>query len=253
MAFASDDPQTGRAPAGERCVICPRFDSLGADGAPVRLGIMGGTFDPIHIGHLAVAEQAREAFGLSAVVFIPAGVPVFKLDRRVAPAQDRLEMCRRAVEGNPLFDVSDIEVRRAGNTYTVDTLRQMRAHYPGNVEFRFIIGADALAGIGKWRESAEVARLAGIIAVTRPGFALDERVRAEAEAGGFRVGYLQATALSVSSSQLREMLEQGRSIRYLTPDSVCDCIRERGLYGFGAAGAKSGPQAPLCGERSIHG
>lgn len=253
MAGVSDGSQVPRASALERCAICPRFDDLGADGAPARLGIMGGTFDPIHIGHLAVAEQAREAFGLAAVVFIPAGVPVFKLNRRVAPAEDRLEMCRRAVEDNPRFDVSGIEVRRAGNTYTVDTLRQMRAHYSGNVEFHFIIGADALASIGKWRESAEVARLASIIAVTRPGFALDDQVRAEAEAGGFRVGYLQATALSVSSSQLREMLEQGRSIRYLTPDSVCGYIRERGLYGFGAAGAQGFPQAPFDGERGIHG
>lgn len=221
-------------------VICPRFDRLGQDGIPVRLGIMGGTFDPIHIGHLAVAEQAREAFGLAGVVFIPAGVPVFKLNRRVAPAKDRLEMCRRAVAGNPCFDVSGIEVRRAGNTYTVDTLRQMRAHYPVNVELCFIIGADALAGITKWREGGEVARLARIIAVTRPGFALNEGVRAQVEGAGFRVEYLQATALSVSSSQLREMLEQGRSIRYLTPDSVFDCIRERGLYGFGGVETSGG-------------
>lgn len=242
MAASSGDPTT-RAIDGPHFVVCPRFDRLGEDGASVRLGIMGGTFDPIHIGHLAVAEQAREAFDLAGVAFVPAGVPVFKLDRHVAPAEDRLEMCRRAVQDNPCFDVSDIEVRRAGITYTVDTLREMRAHYPGNVELCFIIGADALASLPKWRESAEVARLASIIAVTRPGFALDERVCAQMEAARFRVEYLEVTALSVSSSRLRDMLEQGMSIRYLTPDGVFDYIRERGLYGFGGAETARGASA----------
>ena len=105
--------------------VSARFDDLGADGAPRRLGIMGGTFDPIHIGHLAIAEQAREAMRLDAVIFIPTFIPVFKRDRAVTPAADRLEMCRLAIESNPFFDVSDIEIRRGGDTYTVDTLRQL--------------------------------------------------------------------------------------------------------------------------------
>ena len=111
-------------------VISERFDDLGRDGAPARLGIMGGTFDPIHIGHLACAEQAREAFGLDGVLFVPAGNPVFKKDRAVTPAGMRLAMCRLAVASNPAFDVSAVEVERGGDTYTVDTLRQLRAHYP---------------------------------------------------------------------------------------------------------------------------
>ena len=119
-------------------VISERFDDLGRDGAPARLGIMGGTFDPIHIGHLACAEQAREAFGLDGVLFVPAGNPVFKKDRAVTPAGMRLAMCRLAVASNPAFDVSAVEVERGGDTYTVDTLRQLRAHYPGNVELFFI-------------------------------------------------------------------------------------------------------------------
>ena len=145
-------------------VVCERFDDLGADGRPVRLGIMGGTFDPIHIGHLACAEQAREAFSLDAVVFIPAGKPAFKLKRDVTPAEQRFEMCRLAVQGNPAFDVSRIEIDRPGVTYTADTLRQLREHYPGNVALFFITGADAVCSILKWRESAAIASMAELIA-----------------------------------------------------------------------------------------
>lgn len=211
--------------------ICERFDDLGADGRPARLGIMGGTFDPIHIGHLACAEQAREAFGLDAVVFIPAGNPVFKKDRAVTPAADRLEMCRLATRSNPAFDVSAIEIERGGDTYTVDTLRQLRAHYPDNVELRFITGADAVASIVAWRESAAIADLARLIAVTRPGYALSDERRALIEGrGNFAVDYLEITSLAVSSSDLRRRVAAGASIRYLTMQRVFDYIREKRLY-----------------------
>ena len=211
--------------------ICERFDDLGADGRPARLGIMGGTFDPIHIGHLACAEQAREAFELAAVVFIPAGNPVFKKDRAVTPAADRLEMCRLATRSNPAFDVSAIEIERGGDTYTVDTLRQLRAHYPDNVELRFITGADAVASIVAWRESAAIADLARLIAVTRPGYALADERRALIEGrGNFAVDYLEITSLAVSSSDLRRRVAAGASIRYLTMQRVFDYIREKRLY-----------------------
>lgn len=212
-------------------VVCERFDDLGQDGAPARLGIMGGTFDPIHIGHLACAEQAREAFELAAVVFIPAGNPVFKKDRAVTPAADRLEMCRLATRSNPAFDVSAIEIERGGDTYTVDTLRQLRAHYPDNVELRFITGADAVASIVAWRESAAIADLARLIAVTRPGYALSDERRALIEGrGNFAVDYLEITSLAVSSSDLRRRVAAGASIRYLTMQRVFDYIREKRLY-----------------------
>ena len=211
--------------------ICERFDDLGADGRPAPLGIMGGTFDPIHIGHLACAEHAREAFELAAVVFIPAGNPVFKKDRAVTPAADRLEMCRLATRSNPAFDVSAIEIERGGDTYTVDTLRQLRAHYPDNVELRFITGADAVASIVAWRESAAIADLARLIAVTRPGYALSDERRALIEGrGNFAVDYLEITSLAVSSSDLRRRVAAGASIRYLTMQRVFDYIREKRLY-----------------------
>lgn len=211
--------------------ICERFDDLGFDGAPRRLGIMGGTFDPVHIGHLACAEQAREAYGLDAVVFVPAGVPVFKKGRSITSAQDRLAMCRLSVASNPTFDVSALEIERAGDTYTVDTLRELRAHYPDNVELSFITGADAVVHIVKWRESAAIADLARLIAVTRPGYALsDERKREIEEQGSFEVAYLEVTALAISSSDLRNRVEQGHSIRYLTEQSVFDYVNDHGLY-----------------------
>lgn len=221
--------------ASSKPVVCERFDNLGADGAPARLGIMGGTFDPVHIGHLACAEQAREAFDLDAVVFIPAGMPAFKLKRHVTCAEQRFEMCRLATASNPAFDVSRVEIDRPGVTYTADTLRQLRAHYPQNVSLFFITGADAVCSILKWRESAAIADLADLIAVTRPGYVLTEEQRQTIEqAGNFRIHLLEATGLAVSSSDLRARVAAGKSIRYLTMQRVLDYIHEHRLYESGA-------------------
>lgn len=206
---------------------------------------MGGTFDPIHIGHLACAEQAREAFGLDAVVFVPAGVPSFKRDRDIAPSADRLAMCRLAVRSNPCFDVSEMEVGREGVTYSIDTVRILRDHYPENVELFFITGADAVLSIARWHESVELASLVRFIAVTRPGYAVDDAFKdGLAKLGPYRVDYLEATPLSVSSSALRDRVAQGLSLRYLTTPEVCAYIEREGLYR--QAGAATG-------ERISHG
>ncbi len=216
--------------------ICRRFDNLGLqdgvpDGRRWRLGIMGGTFDPIHVGHLACAEQVRVAFDLDAVIFIPTGRPAFKQDRDVTPAEDRLRMCELACLENLHFDVSSLEIRRHGITYTVDTLRELREHYPPNVDLYFITGADAMHSIVQWRESAAVAQLAHLVAVTRPGYPLTEEKKREiAERTEFDVSYFEMTALSISSSMLREWVEQGRSIRYLVPNRVHSYIETAGLY-----------------------
>lgn len=214
-------------------VVSERFDSLGLEDPhrTYRLGIMGGTFDPIHIGHLACADQARETFNLDAVVFVPAGNPVFKKDKQVTPAAERMAMCRLAVESNPAFDASAIEIDRGGDTYTVDTLRQVRAHYPDNVELYFITGADAVFSIVKWRESSEIARLANLIAVTRPGYAMsEEKKHYLAEQTEFFVTYTEVTALTISSSDLRKRVAEGKSIRYLTMQRVLDYVESHGLY-----------------------
>ena len=202
--------------------ISERFDSLGADGAPVRLGLMGGTFDPIHNGHLRVAEEMREALGLAAVLFIPTGAPVFKRDQHVTEAQLRLAKVRAAVADNPHFDVSSIEIDRGGDTYTVDTLRQLRAHYPENVEFYFIVGSDTAATVGKWRGCTEVAELAHLaVAVGRPGsLGADELRDIVMAAAPFDLHLVRVSVLEISSSDIRKRLEEGKSVRYLMPACV---------------------------------
>jgi len=213
--------------------VSQRFDRLGFDDPNTlfRLGIMGGTFDPIHIGHLACAEQVRENLNLDAVIFIPAGVPVYKKHLSVTPAHHRFEMCRLACGSNPLFDASSIEIDRVGDTYTVDTLRELRAYYPDNVELYFITGADAVFHIIQWHESSAIADLANFIAVTRPGYALsDEQKSALERHSRFSITYTEVTALAISSSDLRLRVKEGKSIRYLTMQCVSDYIINHGLY-----------------------
>lgn len=214
--------------------ICERFDTLGlADShRTYRLGIMGGTFDPIHQGHLVCAEQTREAFDLDAVVFIPTCQPVFKRGQRIAPAHHRLEMCRLATLDNPYFDVSSLEIDRGGDTYTVDTLRILREHYPANVELYFIAGADAISSIAHWKNAAEMGALARFVGVDRPGYELSEaqRMAIIQEAQGITLSFITIEAIALSSSELRKRMEAGKSIRYLTPRVVADYIACHSLY-----------------------
>lgn len=212
--------------------MCARFDTLGADGCPARLGIMGGTFDPIHIGHLACAEQVRDIYGLDGVVFMPAGDPWMKRGRGVTDAETRFAMVKDAVADNPHFDASRLEIDRPGETYTVDTLRALRAYYPSNVALYFISGADAVLRILEWRDASEVGRLAHLVAVTRPGYNIDDARRKymRTHAAIHHVSTVEVTALAVSSTDLREKVRAGRSIRYLVPQVVADYIEERGLY-----------------------
>lgn len=205
-------------------IISERFDALGADGAPAKLGLMGGTFDPIHIGHLRIAEEVREALCLDAVLFIPTGNPVFKRDQEVTAASVRLAQVRTAVSDNPRFDVSSIEVDRGGDTYTVDTLRQLRDHYPENVEFYFIVGSDSAATVGKWRDCAEMARLTHLaVAVGRPGSAgFDELRETIGAAAPFEAHFVRVSSLEVSSSDIRQRISEGKSVRYLLPAAIAD-------------------------------
>ena len=217
--------------ARKQSLMGNRFANLGSDGAEVRLGLMGGTFDPIHIAHLAIAERARVQLGLDAVLFIPTGNPVFKKGAGVTDAHVRLEMVRRAVAGNPYFDVSAIEVERAGDTYTVDTLRQLRALYPENVSLYFITGADAAAALWKWRGCEEVARLAHVVVASRAGVGLnDDQIARIMEAGPFRLHFVDVPALDIASTAIRERSRNDEPIRYLVPEEVYAAIREYGLY-----------------------
>ena len=224
--------------------ISARFDDLGtgpADaGRAVHLGIMGGTFDPIHMGHLSCAERARDACGLDAVLFVPAGTPVFKLDQPVSDASKRLAMCRAAVDSNPAFDVSEIEIARGGSTYTIDTLHQLRAHYPDNVAFALIVGSDVLETLHKWKDAEELAKLASVIVVGRPGQPMgDEACIARLREMGFVFEFVETSGLDISSTALRAWVAEGSSIRYLVPDTVADYVSVYGLYRGGAAALDS--------------
>ena len=198
---------------------------------PLRLGIMGGTFDPIHVGHLILAEQVADALSLDRILFIPTGNPSFKRDKLVRPAADRLRMVELAIEDNPRFLASDMEVVREGVTYTLDTLRELHTLLPDTAELFFIMGSDTLLTLDHWRASEELAKLACFVGVNRPGDSLaSEDDLARLRALGFDVVLLEAPALEVSSSDIRQRLESGRSVRYLVPDSVIQYAEKKRLY-----------------------
>lgn len=206
---------------------------LGRDPARTyRLGIMGGTFDPIHNGHLVAAETAFDELGLDVVVFMPAGTPAFKQDKQVSLGLDRYAMTLLATSDNPHFLVSRFEIDRDGVTYTADTLELLHAMYPDNVELYFITGADAVAEIVSWRNADKIARLASLVAVTRPGYDLARAQRVvDGSPYDFTVTYLEVPALAISSSYLRQRVKAQQSLRYLTPDSVTGYIHKHRLYG----------------------
>lgn len=212
--------------------IAPDLPLLGEDPTKTyRLGIMGGTFDPIHNGHLVTAEQALGDLNLDIVVFMPAGSPAFKQGREVASPEDRYAMTLLATSDNPHFLVSRFEIDRSGITYTVDTLARLREIYPDNVEFYFITGADAIMDIVKWRDAERIASLAHLVGATRPGYDLDYASDVIFRSSiSFDVTYLEVPALAISSSHLRARRAAGQSLRYLTPDAVVGYIKKRGLY-----------------------
>lgn len=210
--------------------VLASWDRASRSGRPSRIGIMGGTFDPIHYGHLACAEQAREALALDGVLFMPAGNPAFKQDRSVTDSADRVALCRLAVEDNLAFAVSTLETDRPGITYAVDTLEQLRALYPSSTELVFIAGADAVATLPRWRDADRLARLCCFGAATRPGYELSSQLLDELASQGFRITPFAVTPLDISSSLLRSRAKQGKTLRYLTPEAVSVYIDEHGLY-----------------------
>ena len=197
----------------------------------MRLGIMGGTFDPIHFGHLVTAQEALVQFNLDRVMFMPTGQPALKSRKSVSPAEDRYLMTVLATAANPDFDVSRLEVDRPGLTFTVDTLEALGADYGPSAELFFITGADAVWEIVGWKDAGKVATLATFIAATRPGYDLQAaRAAHRVEASAFRIEYIEVPALAISSTDLRERVRAKRSIRYLTSESVLSYVEKRGLY-----------------------
>ncbi|WP_438446181.1 nicotinate-nucleotide adenylyltransferase [Gorillibacterium sp. sgz5001074] len=194
----------------------------------MRVGIMGGTFDPVHLGHLLAAEQAREAAGLDEVWFMPSYVPPHKAHGPLASAEERLEMVRLAVEGHPSFRVTDIEIRKGGTSYTYDTLAILTAEHP-QVDFSYIIGADMVMYLPKWYRITDLTRMIGFIGLARPGWKaelhlLPEEIRS-------KVMLVPMLQMELSSTEVRNRLREGRSIWYQVPDPVRRFIEGRGLYG----------------------
>lgn len=201
----------------------------------VRTGIMGGTFDPPHFGHLLIAEAARDALGLDSVILMPSGRSYFKDSqiRKVSDKYDRLEMTRIAAMTNPCFTVSDMEVLREGRTYTAETLQILTRDHP-DTDYFFIVGADTVVSMRTWYHPEEIFSRCTILAAIREDSvkpeALTEEIRALERDFGARIRLLDVPNVGFSSTDIKNRLEEGRSVRYMLPEGVISYIRSKGLY-----------------------
>ncbi|MFC1770142.1 nicotinate-nucleotide adenylyltransferase [Nitrospirota bacterium] len=210
----------------------------------MRIGVFGGTFNPIHFGHLRVAEDVLETLSLQKMIFVPAGTPPLKAEG-LASATDRMRMVEMAVEGNPAFEVSPVEIEREGISYTIDTLRFMKELYPG-AELFFILGIDAFREIGKWKHIGELLSTASFVVIGRPPYSFaslrgspsltcSEESLIELDDGGILsldgdVSFLRVTPMEISATDIRQRLRDGRSVRYLLPENVESFIINNALY-----------------------
>lgn len=198
-----------------------------------KIGILGGTFDPIHIGHLIVAETVVQECSLDKVVFIPTGIPPHKSNYKVTSSNFRYDMLKIAIEGNESFDVSTMEIDRQGITYTIDTLQAISREPYGGDTLNFIIGGDTLMEVGGWKDAAKVVKLCRLIVYQRPGFN-EEKVMKEAERLrrllGASVIFVNGPLLEISSTEIRQRIKKGKSIRYLVPQKVEEYIYSHNLY-----------------------
>ncbi len=197
----------------------------------MRVGVFGGTFDPVHVGHLIAAEEATELLALDEMLFVPAGHPWFKAGETVTDAEHRLNMVRLAVESNPRFRVCAVEVARPGPSYTVDTLEHLREKAPSATELFLVLGLDALTEMHRWRCPARVFELATVVGVARPGAEFDPAALSDIfPSAAERVIMLDVPLVDVGATDLRRRASAGRSLRYLVPDGVEEYIVEHGLY-----------------------
>lgn len=206
-----------------------------------RVGIFGGTFDPIHQGHMIIAEQVAQALSLVRVIFVPGGVPPHKTASSVkANAEDRFDMVVAAVEGNPKFFVDRVEVDAGRPMYSVETvpLIKERRGDPGD-EWFFVSGADEVANLLSWKEPDELLEEAAMVAATRPGYDISNLEHLEEALDNFdRIIPVECTRVDISATGIRRMLAKGESVRYLVPEGVYEIIHERGLYGARRDGEK---------------
>jgi nicotinate-nucleotide adenylyltransferase len=189
----------------------------------MKIGLFGGSFDPVHLGHLLVARAAREEDGLDRLFFIPAAQSPFKPDARPAPAAERLRCLRLALAGETTAEIDDQEIRRGGPSFSIDTVRNYVRRFPG-AELFYLIGADQVSQLHLWREAGELARLAQFLVVPRPGEAVAEL------AAPFRGRTLRGVPLGISSSEIRARLKAGLSVAHLTPPAVAEALGNNRLY-----------------------
>lgn len=194
------------------------------------IGLMGGTFDPIHLGHLVTAEAARAAFDLERVIFVPAGIPPHKTHQYVTQAKHRHLMTVLATVTNPGFEVSRFEVDRPGPSYTLDTVRHFRTEWGLDRPLYFITGADAVLELGTWHDLDGILAFSDLIAATRPGYALEQRARHLSASQRSHLKVLEVPALSISSSDIRRRVMTGAPIKYLVPEPVEYYIARNRLY-----------------------
>ena len=196
----------------------------------MNIGVLGGTFDPIHIGHLVVAEEARIKLGFSEVLFVPAGRPWLKLDRNITPAVHRVEMVRRAIADNPYFKLCTLEVERAGPSYTVDTLTMLQKQLGSEASFFFILGRDTLAELPLWKEPQKLVQLCRLVVPPRLGSKDLKHLNAAIPGLLDKVIQLDMPVIGISSSEIRQRIAQGLPIRYLVPPEVEKYITEHKIY-----------------------
>ena len=202
------------------------------NGSNVLVGLVGGTFDPIHLGHLLVAEEARVRLGLEEVVFIPTGQPWMKAERDLSPTHHRLNMVRLAVASNPFFRASSLEIDRPGLTYTIDTLREFHRDASGRDDFYFILGIDSLKEFHRWREPAKILELCTLVAVPRPGHPdMDLSFMDDVQpSASKKVVALDGLAIGISGTEIRRRVGLGLSVRYQVPEDVERYMYRYGLY-----------------------
>ncbi len=187
----------------------------------MKIGILGGTFNPVHIGHLILAEEAREKIGLDRIIFVPTFLPPHKNGSEIASATNRFEMIKTAIRANKAFMVSDLEIRRQGRSYTIDTLRELKKKYPHD-ELYFISGSDLLKYLEAWKDLTEILKMVKFVVATRPGYPLEKIPH--------YISTVSIRAVDVSAFEIREAIKEKKSFRYLVPESVFNYITKRKLY-----------------------
>ncbi|MCL5265815.1 MAG: nicotinate-nucleotide adenylyltransferase [Chloroflexi bacterium] len=198
----------------------------------MKVGVLGGSFDPVHYGHLVAAEEVRFRLQLGEVIFVPAGQPPHKLFRAVSPAEGRLEMVNLAIASNSHFRSSRVDIDRPGPHYSVDTVALLRKELGREAEIYFIVGLDSLLEMGSWREPAKLLRMCRVVGVTRPGYEdLSQLAPEMRRAGGDRITIVPIPQIGISSSSLRQRVKEGAPIRYQVPEVVEEYIYRHGLYG----------------------